>query len=117
MKNILIVEDSEIDERFILQELSNARVNFKHKSIKSNSELEKIEASNYDAVVLDFRLPDGSTEYFVHDVRKQNEYHDLKIVVFTAYENEDVKKRMAEYPNTYYLVKSYDNYEKLPLLV
>ncbi len=117
---ILIIEDDFIDKEIICRSLNT--INLKYKvshfdSIKLAESYDWIRGSTkFDLIFLDYNFPTGVSSNFLH-IQKTILNTKIPIIILTGNESEILKKNFSKYENVVYLIKTEDNYNKIPSLV
>ena len=99
-RNLLIVEDNEIERQSVVELLGHDSVDITTASTGAEAWSALRNGTRFDCVVLDLRLPDISGFELLERIREEPELRDLPIVVFTgkdlSEEDEIQLLRMAE---------------------
>jgi HAMP domain-containing protein/CheY-like chemotaxis protein/signal transduction histidine kinase len=83
VKNLLVVEDDEVQRRSIVELIGNGDVNIT--AVASGQEgLDALAGQHFDCMVLDLLLPDVSGLEVIQRIKKQPTLRSLPIVVYTA---------------------------------
>ncbi|HYV39659.1 MAG TPA: response regulator [Gemmataceae bacterium] len=85
VKQLLVVEDDEVERMSVLELLGHEDIAIT--AVGTGAEaLAKLKERRFDCLVLDLRLPDISGFDLLDKIRQEPKYHDLPIVVFTGKE-------------------------------
>ncbi len=105
MKKILLIEDEKILRDMYVQKISESgmKVVWADNS-KEGLEIAKKEAP--DLVILDILLPGKSGLYFLENLKKDSLTSQLKVVVFSNYDDLDAKKKALALGAKAYLIKT-----------
>jgi CheY-like chemotaxis protein len=82
-KELLIVEDDELERQSIVELLSHDKVNITT-ARNGGDAWNELRARKFDCVVLDLKLPDISGFELLERIRREPDLQDLPIVVFTG---------------------------------
>jgi CheY-like chemotaxis protein len=95
LKNILVVEDNDIERDHVVKMVGDAGV--RTTAVASGAEaLAALEAQRFDCLVLDLRLPDVQGLVLVEKIKNELNLHDLPVIVYTGKEltaKEEVRLR------------------------
>ncbi len=110
---ILYVEDDQIDIKLVKHEL-NASAGFEVDVATSCDEARSKLAgvADYDAALVDLRLPDGDGMSLVHEIRERR--LPISVVVVTGFGDEDKAVSALKGGADDYVVKSGTHYRELP---
>ncbi|WNJ99398.1 ATP-binding protein [Thalassospiraceae bacterium LMO-JJ14] len=113
---LLLVEDNEFDRATIETEFSRRTSDVTVMSIESvKKALETFNADQFDAVVTDIALPDGSGLDVIVFIRSKAT--DIPILALTGFGSEEMAVDAIKRGANDYLVKSRDTYQRLPKLI
>ncbi|HEY9699499.1 MAG TPA: HAMP domain-containing protein [Trichocoleus sp.] len=85
VKNLLVVEDDDIQRLSIVELIGNGDV-ASTAVASGTAALETLKAKRFDCVVLDLGLPDMNGFELIERIKRQPEYRYLPIIVYTAQE-------------------------------
>jgi HAMP domain-containing protein/CheY-like chemotaxis protein len=112
VKQLLIVEDNDVERQSILELLAYHDIEIT--AVGTGAEaLEKLQERPFDCLVLDLRLPDISGFDVLEQIRKTPELHDLPIVVFTGKELSDEEEAQLRKMAKSIIVKGVKSPERL----
>jgi HAMP domain-containing protein/CheY-like chemotaxis protein/signal transduction histidine kinase len=87
VKNLLIIEDNEVQRSSIIELISSGSADVNTIGVSTGKEaLEEIEQKPIDCVVLDLGLPDMSGFELIDEVKKNPKFQNLPIIVYTGKE-------------------------------
>src|SRR6185312_13917148 len=99
MRNLLLIEDDEVQQMSIRELIGNGDVKTTVVGTGKDA-LEAIKSGKYDCMVLDLGLPDMSGAELLKQIKKSGESRTLPIIIYTAREllQEEASKlnRLAE---------------------
>ncbi|QGT99592.1 hypothetical protein SYNTR_0999 [Candidatus Syntrophocurvum alkaliphilum] len=104
-KNILLVEDNEVNKKIISYMLKKANFNV---TIASNGKecLEILEKSNdYDLILMDMQMPVMDGYETVQHIKNNNNYNNIPVIALTAFASEDDTNKCLVAGCDYYLSK------------
>jgi signal transduction histidine kinase/DNA-binding response OmpR family regulator len=95
-KKFLVIDDNEIDIRLIENILSSWGVH-SHSCLNAKKALEKLEnESNFDYILVDWIMPELDGVDFVKKLKAKNLEKCPKIIMVTAYEEDNLKEKLKE---------------------
>jgi two-component system response regulator len=104
--NILILDDEAVSLKKLYSDLKNLG----HRVLPASNTIEGLEIftgkNNLDLVITDLRMPMGSGEDFVRDIRKLNQ--KIPVIVVTGTINKEVLETVKKLKCMDILVKPYD---------
>lgn len=110
---ILHIEDNPDDAEIIGRFFAKSEEKFKITSARTGLEaLEKMTKQYYDAILLDYKLPRMDGLEVLEDMRKRNIY--TPVIMLTGAEDVRVAVDAMRLGASDYIVKSLEDYEKLP---
>lgn len=104
-KKILIAEDT-LTIRELEKSILEAQGYQVDVAVDGLDALNKLSATHYDLVVSDIQMPRMDGFELCSTIKKSEEYKDLPIVIVTAMEKEEDKRRGIEVGAQAYIVKS-----------
>ncbi len=105
MKKILLVEDEKILTDMYKEKL--AQSGFEVVSAFSAEEgIELIKKEKIDLVVLDILLPKEDGLFFLREQKSNPEISSIPVVIFSNYDDADLKKQAKEFGAKAYLIKT-----------
>lgn len=112
MKNLLIVDDSELLRDRIKSIASKVEnVNIVGEAFNSLQALEMANTLNPDVIILDIRMPGGNGLEVLSKIRKTNS--QIVIVIITNYPFEQYRKAAFELGADYFIDKTHE-FDKIP---
>ena len=113
---ILLIEDSDFDRMLISREFSKQAAQAEVTCMSSiKNALADFDASDFDAVVTDINLPDGSGLDVIVYIRSREQ--DLPILALTGVGSEETAVQAIKFGANDYLSKSNETFRKLPSLI
>ncbi|MGI8637338.1 MAG: response regulator, partial [Segetibacter sp.] len=99
-KNVLIVEDNELDSSQIAKMLDNGNLIDIEIASTGNDGLELAKNKAYDCIIVDFMLPDIPGMEFVAGINEINKLHLTPIIIYSAKDfNVKEKTQLKQYAN------------------
>ena len=98
MKDLLVVEDDDVQREALVEFIGNGTVKSTGVSSKAQA-LEEIDKGIYDGIIIDLGLKDG-TGYEICEYIKQNNLH-VPIIIYTGKDlSADEEKKLRQYTDT-----------------
>ena len=113
IKNLLIIEDNELDTSNIVKLLDDPNVVKLTVTETGRKGLSLLRKKQFDAVVVDFTLPDISGFQLVEDIYKLNNSKNMPVIIYSAKDfNPKELTQLRQYANSV-LLKDVNNLERL----
>lgn len=111
-RNVLIVDDSDINRKIEINIISKLNVNI-DEAVNGIDALGKIREKHYDLIITDSKMPQMDGLTFIENMRKENEYEETPVIVLASSNEEsmDMRYRNLKVYNIYN--KSYFNRDVL----
>jgi CheY-like chemotaxis protein/CHASE3 domain sensor protein len=98
-KNILLVEDHQVQSDALAEIFRNKDINVKQ-AFTGQEALASLEKSKFDCVILDINLPDISGVDLLEKIKSNDHFKDLPVIINTAMElNEEMLNKLLKYSN------------------
>lgn len=114
-KKILIVEDNELNRKLYFYVLKSLDLTIEI-AIDGYEALDKIHHDTYDLVILDIQIPGISGIDVIKEIRKEEKYHNLKVIAVTAYSMQGDREKILDAGCNEYLSKPI-NTREFPLQI
>ncbi|MBN1498719.1 MAG: response regulator [Spirochaetes bacterium] len=111
-KNILIVDDSELNRRIEKNIIVNLNVNI-DEAYNGIDALSKIRDKHYDLIITDSKMPQMDGITFIENLRKENDYRITPVIVLASSNEEASDSRFRNLGVTHIFNKSYFNRDVL----
>ncbi len=103
--NVLVAEDNK--NAMIALSIGLTRLGYGVTTVENGLEgLEAIESAHFDLIITDYRMPKLDGAGLVKAV--QEKYPDLPVLVISAYDLRDIRKRFKKSANIYFLSKPFE---------
>lgn len=114
---ILYVEDNEAEAKLIRRGLEKSKVGFDIDRVSTIGEAKGRlrDAAEYDAVLVDYRLPDGCGMSVLAEIRKRE--LPICVIVLTAFGDEEIAVSALKAGADDYVVKTGKHYSELPKII
>lgn len=113
--NILHIEDNPDDVKIISKFFKQSGIKFDIVNVDSgNVGLEKIMKKKFDIILLDYHLPDMNGLDVLKEIKKRNTY--IPVIMITGTGDVKIIVESMKFGASDYIVKSVNEYKKLPLL-
>ncbi len=114
--SILVVDDA-VTTRELERQILEAAGYKAEVASDGNEALLKIKTSNYDLVVSDVQMPVMNGLQMVRELRKDEEYKELPVILVTGLgTEEDIKKGMDAGASSYFVKKNFDQAKLLEMV-
>jgi CheY-like chemotaxis protein len=113
---VLVVEDNPDDAEIVKINFREAGESFNVVYVsEGRSGLEKVKESYYDIILLDYNLPDMKGVDFLREVKRMG--IDTPVIVFTGSDDRETAVAAMKQGAADYIVKSVEQYKRLPSIV
>lgn len=109
LRSVLLVEDQEVQSMIVKEELVNKGIEVSQ-AFTGQQALELLETRSFDCMILDLHLPDISGFELLDQVKSQERFAQLPVVINTALDlNQEMMNRVAKYSEATVLKSSKSN--------
>jgi PleD family two-component response regulator len=114
-KTILVTDDNVLDNAIIRNYLFKERYNI-ISALNGREALDLVESRNVDLILLDMVMPVMDGYEFMQVFSKTPYYKEIPIIITSSLDNADNIKKILEYDIFDYIIKPFDNTNKLILV-